>query len=374
MTAEAVRATDVPRQAILRAVRDPMSLLDLGVGDLDLTLRLLRRARLLGRVAARLEEQGVLDRLGPVAADLLRGGLALADARVRAARWELDRISTALAGLAGLEVVALKGCAYLISGLPNAVGRTFADVDLMVALDDLPRVEARLRERGWESKPLTPYDDAYYRDWAHEIPPLVHVERDVELDLHHGILMRTARLRPPPSLLQRAARAVPGSRFRVLAPVDMVLHAMTHLFFGGETDDAVRELVDIDELLRHFGAREPGFWTGLWPRARELGLERAAFYGLRQSSRWLGTPVPDVAADVPASAAPPALVTQCMDSLLPLSLFPMHPDRPAGAARPARLALFCRAHWVRMPPVMLARHLAHKFYVTRLRPSAGGPV
>ena len=374
MVVEDVGAADVPRQVVLRALRDPASLLRLEATELDLTLRLLRRARLLGRVAASLEAQGVLEQLGPIAADLLRGALALAESRARVARWELDRIAVALDGLDGLEVVALKGCAYLIAGLPNAAGRTFADVDLMVAREDLPRVERRLRERGWQSKTLTPYDDAYYRDWAHEIPPLVHAERDVELDLHHGILMRTARLRPPSSRLLEAARPVPGSRFRVLAPVDMVLHAMTHLFFGGEADDAVRELVDVDDLLRHFGDTEPGFWEAFWPRARELGLERAAYYGLRQSMRWLATPVPAHAAVAPVSATPPALVTRWMDALWPLSLFPVHPDRPAAAARQARFALYCRAHWVRMPPFLLARHLAYKFYVTRLRPSAGGPV
>jgi len=30
-----------------------------------------------------------------------------------------------------------------------------------------------------------------------------------------------------------------------------------------------------------------------------------------------------------------------------------------------RWLLFVRSHWIRMPPVLLARHLAYKFYVRR---------
>ncbi len=369
---DAARPASAAREAVLSALRDPASLLDLEPAALDLSLRVLRRARLLGRIGARLQAGGLLERLEPVAADQLIGALAAARARVRAVRWELACIARALRGLDGLEVVALKGSAYLLADTPNASGRPLADVDLMVPMSDLARVERRLLEAGWLPKELTPYDDAYYRRWAHELPPMVHVERDVELDLHHGLLMRTARLRPSSERLLAAARAVPGSPFKVLAPVDMTLHSMTHLFFGGEADDAVRELVDIDDLLRHFGGREPGFWPSFWPRARELDLDRAAAHALRQSIRWLGTPVPEAGLDGLRQAAVPGLVARAMDVVVPPTLFPQHPDRPSARARLARAAMYARAHWVRMPPLLLVRHLARKFYLTRLRAGAPG--
>ena len=71
----------------------------------------------------------------------------------------------------------------------------------------------------WVSAPISPYDDRYYRTWAHELPPLRHRERGVELDLHHNLLMATARSRPSAELLLADAVPVPGSRFHVLAPV-----------------------------------------------------------------------------------------------------------------------------------------------------------
>ena len=42
--------------------------------------------------------------------------------------------------------------------------------------------------------------------------------------------------------------------FAVLAPEDMVLHSATHLFNEGEFDRGLRDLNDLDLLLREFGA------------------------------------------------------------------------------------------------------------------------
>src|SRR5690606_15229998 len=126
--------------------------------------------------------------------------------------------------------------------LPHANGRMFADVDLLVPEARLAEVEAKLQEHGWQSSALSAYDERYYREWTHELPPLTHAEREVEVDLHHNVLMRTARLHPDPRLMLAAARTVPGFGYlgmAVMAPIDMTLHAMAHLFYGGEMDDAL---------------------------------------------------------------------------------------------------------------------------------------
>ncbi|HWJ06577.1 MAG TPA: nucleotidyltransferase family protein, partial [Steroidobacteraceae bacterium] len=155
-----------------------------------------------------------------------------------------------------------------------------------------------------------------------------------------------------------------------LAPIDMVLHAIVHLFEGGEMDDALRELVDLDQLLRHFGATEPQFWTRFWPRACELDLARPAFYGLRYAQRLLGTPVLEAVFEAARAWAPSDPTLRLMDWLVPRALFPRHPDRPDRAAAVARWLLYLRSHWLRMPPLMLARHLAYKAY-RRLVPDRG---
>lgn len=366
-------ATDVnqanrhARRLVLAALGDPESVMHLPAGELDLTLRTLRRGRLLGRLAFVLERRRLLQTLPRRAADALTGALATTRARARVARWELDRLAWALSDMPSVRVAAMKGGAYLLADTPNAGGRLFADVDLLLAEKDLGAVEARMTESGWRMMELTPYDDNYYRVWTHELPPMTHRERDVEVDLHHNVLMRTARLKPDASKMLEAAVPVAGSRFLVLAPVDMLLHAMTHLFFSSEMDDGLRELVDIDDLLRHFAGRDPDFWRRFWPRAAELELARPAFYGLRYAAQLLDSPIPTEVLRASEAARPPAPVLALMDRLVPRALFPQHPDHHSRRTAIARLLLYMRSHWLRMPPLMLARHLAYKFYVYHLK-------
>jgi len=95
-------------------------------------------------------------------------------------------------------------------------------------------------------------------------------------DVHHAILPKTARLKPDSAKLLAASHRLAGEPWlRVLAPVDMVLHAAAHLFLNEEFSNGLRDLVDLDSLLRHFGA-EPGFWERLAARGRELDLARPA--------------------------------------------------------------------------------------------------
>lgn len=362
------------RALLLAAFWEPESMLSMAAGELDLSLRLLRRARLLGVVAARLDERGLIDRLPRQAVDQLVSARVMAATRARVARWELDRLAWALDDLPDdVPLVAMKGCAYLLAGTPNSSGRLFADVDVLVPEAHLPTVEQKLRERGWNVAELTPYDDLYYRRWTHELPPLTHVERDVEVDLHHNILMRTARLKPSAPLLFKSAREIPGSRYSVLAPIDMTLHVVVHLFYGSEMDTSLRELVDIDSLLRHFAATEPEFWDGFWPRAVALDLQRPAFYALRYARRMFNTPVPESVMNASNEGAPARVELAMMDWLVPHAIFPRSLGRPEGAAELARVLAYVRSHWVKMPPWMLMRHLTHKFVARRrLGADSGG--
>jgi hypothetical protein len=349
------------RRAIVTALRDPAGVAALPTAELDFTIRVMRRARLLGRLAWQLREAGILESLPVVAGDALLGALASAESQAHAVLWELDRIAWALRELAEVPLVAVKGGAYLLAGLPNARGRMLADTDVMVPEARLAEIEARLKSCGWRGKNLTPYDDNYYRLWTHELPPLVHEEREVEVDLHHNVLMRTARYKPDAALLLAASRSLPGLPYRVLDPVDMVLHAMTHLFCG-EMDMALRELVDIDVLLRHFGASETGFWERFWPRAEALNLPRPAFLGLHFASAILATPVPQVV-QAQSWAGMPTLASSVLNRLVPPALFPQHPELRSRGAEAARLVLYIRAHWLRMPPGLLARHLTRKSWL-----------
>jgi hypothetical protein len=50
-----------------------------------------------------------------------------------------------------------------------------------------------------------------------------------------------------------------------------------------------------------------------------------------------------------------------MDRLVPRAMLPAHPDRlPPFGARLAQFLLYVRSLWLRMPPWLLATHLARK--------------
>jgi hypothetical protein len=367
MAAEAERPALASRRLLLRLLRAPEEAPTWRAQELDLALRLARRVRLLGRIGARIAQRGLLESLAQPARDQLESALVLVEARARVARWELDRLAVALSAKSDEVIVALKGSAYLLAELPNAVGRVFADVDLLFDEHMLAEAERLLVAQGWRGTKLSPYDQHYYREWTHELPPLVHAERDVEADLHHNILPRTSRLRPSGAKLLASAVPIAGQRFARLDDCDLVLHAMTHLMFDSDLADSLRDLVDIDELLRHFGAADEQFWDRLLTRAQDLDLARPAFYALRYARRYLETPVPDAIESRSRRGAPPAPIVWLMDELVPRALFPQHPDVPSRATAFARFLLYVRSLWIRMPPLLLARHLAYKFYVRLIR-------
>jgi hypothetical protein len=210
-----------------------------------------------------------------------------------------------------------------------------------------------------------PYDQRYYRR-MHELPPMQHVKRGTVIDVHHAIVPNTSGIRlDGVKLLDAAVPLADGSRYFVLAPADMVLHSATHLFNNEDMTHALRDLVDLDVLLRHF-AHDASFWPSLVARADTLDLRRPLHYALRWTSRLLRTPVPEAIADAGRAGAPACPVSIVMDRLL------AHALRPSGrhaATRFARRLLFVRGHWLKMPVPMLAWHLTVKTFRREERPA-----
>ncbi len=355
--------TQRARRILLDALREPERLPALSVADWELLVRVARRVRLLGRLEADLSQAGLLGNIPVRAADHLRAARTVIDHRNRLVAWEINRILWALKGM-DMPFILLKGSAYLLAGLPPARGRIFADVDLLVPEQRIQEIEAGLTARGWFQLKLDPYDDRYYRLLMHEIPPLRHRERGTEIDIHHRLLPRTSRVESDPAPLFEAALPIGDSRVHVLAPVDMVLHALVHLFLEGDPEEGLRlrDLLDIHDLLGHFG-QDRGFWENLVPRARRLGFDRPLYYGLCFARKFFGTPVPTAVIGEIAASAPNWPMGEIMDYLFDFALLPDHPDYPCRRAAVARWLIYMRAHWFRMPAAMLAKHLSYKAYL-----------
>ncbi len=351
---------------LLRLLRDPGCAGQLSPQEWDLVIRQARAARLLARIEPLCRVADNWEDLPLRVRDNVRGERVWADYYQVRVRWELHAVRRALRDLE-IPLMLLKGAAYLVAELPPSEGRTLSDLDLLVRREDLERVEVRLQEQGWESRLEDDYDQRYYREWMHEIPPLVHPRRGVEVDLHHNLLALTGRYRVPAASLWREARPLePG--LLLPAPTDLILHSAVHLVVSDELRGGLRDLFDIHQLYLHYRDREADFDQRLAERARELGVARPFWYVVQAAHRLLGTPFPPSLLEPPPGEAPGALTARLMNHLVAKVLTPRLPTEPRPAL--AQWLLYVRSHWVRMPPGLLASHLMRKGW-RRLHGEAG---
>jgi hypothetical protein len=349
---------------LVRVLRDPAAARDLDGAGWDLLLRQADAANLDVYLLVQLQDAGLLDTVPAAPRAHLEWTRAGAAGHAQAARYEVRQIARALAGL-GLPLILLKGAAYALAGLDAGRGRLFSDIDILVPKTRLHEVEGALMMHGWITTHHDEYDQRYYRQWMHELPPMQHARRGNSIDVHHAILPETASVRPDPDKLRAAARPIAGEPgLATLAPADMVLHSAVHLFFDGEFDKGLRDLVDMHRLLTEFGA-QPGFWEALPGRARELELGRPLYYALRYCPRLLGTVVPPAVQAAMAWAAPNPALLWLMDRLFRRALLPLHASCADAWSDFAHFALYVRGNWLRMPPLLLARHLFHKGFITK---------
>lgn len=328
--------------SVARALTDPQSVAGSDASGLTHLLSAARALSLIGTLAELLTDVAVPGDVARVLADVRHSNAA----GQRQALWEAQCAQMALADYPA-RLVLLKGTAFAAAGYDAALGRSIGDLDLLVARAGLDQVEALLLGAGWEWVKPDPYDDAYYRQWMHELPPMIHATRDRMIDVHHTILPLTARPRPDASALIADARALPSGLY-VLSPADMVCHAAAHLIADGDLSGGMRNLWDIDRLVRQFAAQEPGFAEALAQRARLHGLTGAVSRALRLAHRLFETP----------------------------ALWPLRPDLADAlflrritavdgwgrkTRKLTRQGFFIRSHALRMPPAMLARHLWTKW-------------
>jgi hypothetical protein len=323
----------------LRAPGDALALDAAGWTDL---LAIARAEQMIGTLAHRL---GGLA-LPKAVARILEDARASAEQGRTVALWEAEMARRVLA-MIGVPLVLLKGTAFAAADLEAGRGRSIGDLDILVPRERIDAVEAALIAAGWEWVKPDPYDDEYYRRWMHELPPLIHRERDRMIDVHHTILPLTARITPDAQALLADSVQIPGEGdpLWALSPNDMLVHAAAHLFADGDLAGGMRNLWDVHCLVEQFGT------DGLAQRAGHHGLARETARALRLASALYGN----------GAKLNPA------DRLYLRRLTAR--DGWGWPTRPfTRLGFYIRSHWLRMPPAMLARHLW-----TKWRKGGAGP-
>ncbi len=347
---------------LLLPLREPERLGTLTPGQWDLLVRQGRRADVLARVAERIEAAGRWADVPPEVARHLQSMRLLAQRQHEELRHETGQLLRVFES-AGLPLVLLKGAAYVLQDLRVGEGRMVSDIDILVPRERLADVESALMLSGWVSTNNNPYDQRYYRTWMHELPPMRHLRRGTVLDVHHALVPLSGRLRADPSAMLADIRPIPGNPgVYALSPTDMVLHSAAHLYAEGELELGCRGLLDIELLVLEF-AQDADFWPTLTQRAAALRWERPLAQALVYLDELLSTPLPpevrDWARKVHQHSAP-AWRGRLLDAMYLRALRPDHASLSDRWTALARAGLYVRGHWLRMPPWLLAGHLARK--------------
>lgn len=354
-----------PKPDLLAAcLARPEMLSGLGLKQWDRLLPQAREAGMLGTLYSLALDHGGVEALPGHVRGHLAGAWEVARQQHTAVCWEVARLHREMAW-SGVKPVLLKGAAYVVAGLPNAAGRVCNDLDILVPRDAIERVETVLRLMGWESAHLDAYDQRYYREWMHELPPMQHFRRGTTLDVHHNVLPETVRHQPDAARILGAATPAADTPFLVPTPAHMAIHSAVHLFTDSEWSTAIRNLYDFHCLCAHFEqVSGAAFWDELVTEARALHAAGYLYQALRASRLLLGTPCPDTVMRDLQSAAPGLLRQALLDWVFLHALGCKFTSSRPRAHAVARLAVLVRSHWLKMPPVLLARHLFHKAFIS----------
>lgn len=342
-------------------LRQDRSCKSLNEAEWDLLLRQAKRSQLVGKLYFLLEEQDLLRQVPAGPFRHLYSAIIQADKQHRDFLWEVGKLKLAFSDT-GCSLLLLKGGAYAVAQLKPYKGRLFSDIDILVPFAALNQIEKRLMVHGWLQESKDNYDQQYYRRWMHEIPPLHHVKRGSVVDLHHNILPRTAVACPDANLLLESAIEFAGEYegIKVLSALDRIIHSATHLFYEGELEHGLRDLVDLDGLMSELdGAAK----ISLVERSLQLGLDRPVYYALRYMQLILKTADLDAAMRAFNLANVIPIHIKWMDVLFLRALMPDHPscnDRWTGLAR---WLLYIRSHWLKMPWYLLLPHLSRKAWM-----------
>ncbi|MCB1971938.1 MAG: nucleotidyltransferase family protein [Geminicoccaceae bacterium] len=357
---------------LVQVLRDPSTACGLDGKAWDTLLRQSRSAGVSGKLGLLLEAAMPRANIPEAVRRATDSALTIAAKIERDVRLELYVLAELFADMPE-PVILLKGTAYVAAGLEAARGRVFGDIDILVPQASLAPAESRLKRAGWSFGPIDAYDERYYRCWTHELPPMEHQLRGTLIDVHHAILQER-RAGPDARVRMITDAQALDDRFRVLQPVDMVLHAAAHLFSDGEFDKGLRDLLDIVWLIRDFATRNTGFWDALLERATVMRLRRPLYHALDHASRLLGLEVP---VSVFRGLDGEKRFDPIMRPAMHRGLMPHHSSAADGLTPLAHHFLYLRAHYLRMPLAHLALHLARKALrrdpVRENHPAPGAP-
>ena len=284
----------------------------------------------------------------------------------RQVNYELEKINNALQQL-DIKATYLKGAAYLIADLPIANCRIFSDIDILVDQTSLDKAERALKLIGFASQKTDDYDQQYYRQYMHEIPPMQHVTRGTVVDVHHNILPVCTYKPIDISLFSTKKVAFKKANkqeqtLAVFSSSAMYLHCAIHLFHEGDFDKGLRDLADLAIMFTEFSNNSDDFEPQLISLAQQSNQQKSLFFALRYINKIFSTPLNDDCQQFVDEFAANYRYSRLSDFIFLNILSPYHPSCENSKVKFARLLAYIRGHLLRMPLRLLLPHLIRKFF------------
>jgi len=349
-------------QLIVDLFIDPKRALTLDDDTWVPVILVLRHQQLLARFSYQFRGAGVFSRLSSYAQHHLRNAEIIADKQYRQIELEAAELTMLLSSI-NVTPVFLKGAAYALQPhLKPGAGRTFSDIDVLVPKKDIPYIEQQLALFGYLGEPISDYDQHYFRNWTHEIPPICHHGRGTVLDIHHNLVPLVSGRAPQIAAFEKHVIKT-KSGYAVLDLPAITLHSLMHLFFNEVFKHAFRDLTDLHLLFTDFSEDD---WTQIIKLSAETGFMFELMLAVRYCQKILGTRIPPWVCQQLEPIAPNAVRLWLLDFIFSYTLRPNHPLVSSKRQKIANFFAFVRGHYLKMPLPILFWHLMMKsFFAVR---------
>jgi len=322
------------------------------------TIRVLRYQQCLARIGWRLKHLGVdISTLPQYVQNHFKNAEIIARKQFHQVHYEAAELQKLLQPYA-THLLFLKGAAYSLT--ENACvgsGRTYSDIDLLVDRNSITVIEKELAVHGFFAEDLDEYDQKYYREWSHEIPPLRHGSRGTVLDVHHNLLPIISGRAPDINMFFQHIQATQDG-YSVFKPAAMFLHSTIHLFLNEEIKHGFRDLTDLYLIIEQY--QSDAFWRELVELAISTNFAVELCLALRYTNKILGQAIPASVTEELQRFLPSKVALSYLDFIFLRILKPTHPVFGNWQDNLAQLLLLVRGHYLKMPLTILIKHLLWK--------------
>lgn len=347
---------------IVQLFKEPASGAELDERRWESIVFILRQTQLLATLYQLARVNGDFEHYPPYARKHLKAASVYAQRQAQQVRFECLEISNTLKEKE-IVPVFLKGAGYTLSGSQNGQGRVYSDIDVLVPEPVLGMAQQLLQKNGWFAKKLNDYDERYYREWAHEIPPMSNVYRGTTIDVHHNIIPPVSGRAPDPGIFFNEV-VFNEQGLAYLSPPAATLHSCIHLFTNEDFTNGFRDMVDLYLLIQQY--RNDQYWGQLVKLAEQTGFTLELFYCLEALQQIFALRVSDPAVDKLNKRHNNIKTRLLSHWLFKSALCPHHPLIFSLKNQLASFLVYLRGHWIKMPWYILLTHLSVKsFFITR---------